>query len=123
MEKTSTGKGHLGRIPGGNAKGVMQMTYADSAERAAFISGLRELARYLESNPEVPAPGYSSVFFFPPDDDWAQMCAAIDAVAAPLGVPAGCTSGGHYIAVRAFGPVEYRAVAIPPRDDSSSEGR
>jgi hypothetical protein len=27
------------------------MTYSDSAERAAFIGGLRGLADYLESNP------------------------------------------------------------------------
>jgi hypothetical protein len=99
------------------------MTDADSAERTAFISGLRDLAGYLESNPEVPAPGYSTVFFFPPAGGWAQMCAAIDAAAAPLGVPARRTGGGHYVTVRAFGPVEYRAVAIPPRDDNSSEGR
>jgi hypothetical protein len=43
------------------------MTYADSTERAALIGGLRALADYLESNPEVPAPGYTDVFIFPPD--------------------------------------------------------
>jgi hypothetical protein len=42
------------------------------------------------------------------------MCADIDAIAAFLRVSAGITASGHYVAVRAFGPVEYRAVAIPP---------
>jgi hypothetical protein len=95
------------------------MTYADSTERAAFISGLRALADYLESNPAVPAPIYSTVHTFPPDGDWAAMRADIDAIAAPLGVIAYRTAGGHYVATRSFGPVEYRAVAIPRRDNES----
>jgi hypothetical protein len=97
------------------------MTYADPTERAALIGGLRALADYLESNPEVPAPIYSTVHTFPPDSDWAAMRAEIDAIAAPLGVIAYRTAGGHYLATRAFGPVEYRAVAIPRRDDNESE--
>ena len=80
------------------------MTYADSTERAALISGLRGLADYLESNPEVPAPGYSAVHTFPPDGDWAEMCAEIDAIAARLGVIAHLTGGGHYVAVRLIRP-------------------
>jgi hypothetical protein len=40
------------------------------------------------------------------------MCAEIDAIAARLGVTARLTAG-HYLAVRRFGTVEYRAVAIP----------
>lgn len=95
------------------------MTYADSAERAALISGLRALADYLESNPEVPSPIHSHVYAFPPDAEWAEMQAEINAVAGLLGVIAyrsGCA--GHYYAARSFGPVEYRAVAIPPRNDN-----
>ena len=41
------------------------MNHADSTERAALISGLRALADYLESNPEVPAPAYPAVHTFP----------------------------------------------------------
>ena len=93
------------------------MNHADSTERAAFISGLRRLADYMESSPELPAPGYTSAYMFPAVGDWTGMCAEIDAVAAHLGVAAHRTSGGHYLAVRAFGPVEYRAVAIPPKND------
>jgi hypothetical protein len=94
------------------------MAYADSTERTALISGLRTLADCLESNPEVPAPAYSAVYAFPPDGDWPVMRAEIDSIAARLGVIARETVGGHYVAVRSFGPVEYRAVAIPPRNDS-----
>lgn len=95
------------------------MTYADSTERAAFIGGLRALADYLESNPAVPTPNYSPVHTFPPDGDWAAMRAEIDAIAARLGVIAYLAVGGHYVADRSFGPVEYRAVAIPRRDNES----
>jgi hypothetical protein len=96
------------------------MTYADSAERAALIQGFRGLADYLESNPEVPTPIYSTVYVFPSSGDWAGMCADIEEIAAFLGVAAGITGGGHYVAVQWFGPVEYRAVAIP-RGSGSQE--
>ncbi len=62
------------------------MTYADSTERAALICGFRGLADYLESNPEVPAPAYPTVYAFPSSGDWAEMRADIDAIAALLGV-------------------------------------
>jgi hypothetical protein len=97
------------------------MTYADPTERAALIAGLRNLADYLESSPEVPAPIYSDVLTFPPHGDWSEMRAEIDAIAARLGVPARLTGGGHYVASRSFGPVEYRAVAIPAKNDSDNE--
>ena len=97
------------------------MTYADSTERAALISGLRCLADYLESSPEVPAPVYSDVLTFPPDGDWMVMRAEIDAIAARLDVIARETVGGHYVATRSFGPIGYRAVAIPPKSGSGNE--
>ena len=92
------------------------MNHDNSAERVALISGLRSLADYLESNPEVPAPAYPTVCAFPPDGDWSEMRAEIDAIAARLGEVAyrSHESNGHYVAARSFGPVEYRAVAIPP---------
>ena len=95
------------------------MTYADSTERASLISGFRGLADYLESNPTIPAPSYSIVHTFPSDSDWTEMRAEIDAIAARLGVTASETPGGHYVATRSFGPVAYRAVAIPRADDES----
>lgn len=97
------------------------MTYADSTERQQFIAGLRGLADYLESSPEVPAPGYSTVYMFPSDGDWTEMRAEIDAIAARLGVTARETYGGHYAAARNFGAIEYRAVAIPRPGSEESE--
>lgn len=94
------------------------MTFADTTERSQLISGLRGLADYLESVPEVPAPAYSTVYAFPSACDWPGMCAEIDAAAARMGVTARMTGGGHYVATRSFGPVEYRAVAIPPGSGS-----
>lgn len=94
------------------------MTYTDSTDRAAVISGLRGLADYLESTPEIPAPAYPVIYMFPSAGEWAVMRAEIDAAAALLGVTARETNGGHYVATRFFGPVEYRAVAIPPRSDN-----
>jgi hypothetical protein len=94
------------------------MTCADSTEKTAVISGLRGLADYLESTPELPAPTYPVIYSFPSDGEWTVMRAEIDNAAALLGVTAHDTNGGHYVAARFFGPVEYRAVAIPPRDDN-----
>jgi hypothetical protein len=89
------------------------MTYADPAERAALITGLRALADYLESNPEVPAPSHSDVYTFPADGECAGERAEIDSIAELLGCQARETAGGeHYTVTRSFGPVEYRAVAI-----------
>jgi hypothetical protein len=100
------------------------MTYANTGQRAALTGGLRALADYRESNPEVPAATYSDVFTFPPDGDWAAMRVEIDHIAALLGVTSHNTSGGQYVATRSFGPIEYRAVAIPrtnDRDNRQSE--
>ena len=49
------------------------------------------------------------------------MRAEIDAIAVLLGVSAALTAGGHYVAVRLFGPIDFRAVAIPPRNDDEGE--
>ena len=95
------------------------MTYANSAERAAFLAGLRNLIDYLESNPDVPVTGYATVYAFPADDEWDGKRAEVARIAALIGAPAVDTTGGHYVALRTFGPVEYRAVAIPPAADSS----
>lgn len=64
------------------------MTYATPEQRAALIDGLRALADYLESSPDVPAPNYTDVFTFPPDGDCPGMRAEIDAIAGLLGSPA-----------------------------------
>jgi hypothetical protein len=97
------------------------MRNADSTERNEIIDGFRGLVDYLESNPEVPAPAYPIVYTFPPRGEWPEMRAAIDATAARLDVTARLTGGGHYVATRSFGPVEYCAVAIPRKSDKDDQ--
>jgi len=99
--------------------------YADSRERAALIAGLRELAEFLDRDPQVPAPRYTDLLVFPPTGSDAEMFAEIDVIAGQVGVTASDADSpaGHYSAVRCFGPVHYRAVAIPhaAHDDEGGE--
>jgi hypothetical protein len=87
--------------------------YADERERARLVAGLRDLAEFLARNPRVPAPRYATVHVFPPDGADAGMFAEIDAIAGQIAATAVTGAAGHYVAVREFGPVQYRAVAIP----------
>jgi hypothetical protein len=100
--------------------------HANSQERGRFTAGLRELAEFLDQNPQVPAPWRADVLVFPADGTDAEMFAEIDAVAEQIHVTATDADSprGYYSAVRDFGPVQYRAVAIPPgtRDDGTGEG-
>jgi hypothetical protein len=89
------------------------VAYADPDERAALIQGLRSLAGYLESSPEIPAPWHADVYAFPAEGDCPAMRAEIDSIAERLGGQPRETAGGeHYGVTRSFGPIEYRAVAI-----------
>src|SRR5438067_995801 len=99
------------------------MTYAEPAERAALIAGFRALADYLESNPDIPTTGYATVYAFPPGNACAGMRTEIDSIAAQLGVRTHESAGGsHYTALRSFGPVEYRAVAICEHQHHDNKG-
>lgn len=93
------------------------MTYATESERQALISGFRGIADFLEDNPEVPAPAYADVIVFPPYATDAEQRMEIDAIASRIGSGASTTPASkHYVTSRAFGPVEYRAIAIPSAD-------
>ena len=97
---------------------------ANSEERQWLIAGLRELADFLGQNPDVPVPRHTDVLVFPAPGSDAEMFAEIDVIARQIGATASNADSpaGHYSAVRDFGPVHYRAVAIPKRDDESNEG-
>jgi hypothetical protein len=99
--------------------------YANSEERARLIAGLRDLAEFLDQNPQVPAPCYTDLLVFPLRGTDAEMFAEVDVIAEQIGVTASQneTPDGHYIACRYFGPVQYRAVAIPQaaRNDRNEE--
>jgi hypothetical protein len=89
--------------------------YADDKQRIRLISGLRDLADYLKHNPRVPVPPRADVLVFPAKASDAEMFAEIDTIAEMIGSTANDADSphGHYSAVRNFGPVQYRAVAIP----------
>ncbi len=89
--------------------------YASNEQRVRLIARLRDLAAFLEQNPGVPAPSRADLLIFPPEASDAEMFAEIDTIAELIGSTASDTDspGGHYSAVRDFGPVQYRAVAIP----------
>ena len=98
--------------------------YANSEERGRLIAGLRELAEFLDQNPQVPAPRSTDLLVFPPNGSDAEMFAEIDAIARRIGAVASDADSprGHYSAAREFGPVQYRAVAIPNRARHQGEG-
>lgn len=91
------------------------MAYANTDQRKCLIAGLRKLADFLEESPEVPSPPWAHVLVFPPGTADREALKEIDAIAALIGaqVEDRTASNGHYAASRSFGPVEYRAVAIP----------
>jgi len=90
------------------------MTYANPTERQALISGLRELAGFLEDHPEVPAPTYADVLVFPPHATDTENHSEIDMIASLIGSGTEISPyRRHYATTRQFGPVGYRAVAIP----------
>ena len=98
--------------------------YANSEERQRLIAGLRELADFLDQNPQVPAPRSADLLVFPPNGSDAEMFAEIDVIAEHIGTTASDADSpaGHYSTVRSFGPVLYRAVAIPHSARHESEG-
>jgi hypothetical protein len=89
-------------------------------QRRATSSANRRIARprgFLDQNPDVPAPWAADLFVFPPEANDAEMFAEIDTIAGLISSTASDADSpsGHYSAVRSFGPVQYRAVAIPHR--------
>jgi hypothetical protein len=99
--------------------------YANPEERAALIAGLRNVAEFLDRNPQVPAPRYADLFVFPPVGSDAEMFAEIDLIAGQIGAAAtdANSSAGHYNAVGYFGPVQYRAIAIPHSAREDNDGK
>lgn len=90
------------------------MTYADKPKRRALIEGLRSIADYLEVNQDVPAPAHSYLFVFAPFASDAENQLEIDFIADRVGSePETEPACGHYTASRDFGPVTYRAIAMP----------
>jgi hypothetical protein len=82
-------------------------------ERAGVIQGLRELADELARHPDVPVSDITQISYCVIGDSDAAERAEIDQIAKALNRTAEYSTCGHYIVSRRFGPVEYRAFAIP----------
>jgi hypothetical protein len=94
------------------------MTYhASGNERDRLISGLHALAEFLHDHPSVPAPRWTDVLVFPPNGTDEEQRAEIDVIASRIGAETSESARGHYSCSISFGPVEYRAVAIPAHEN------
>jgi hypothetical protein len=96
-----------------------QLIPADLLARTQIITGLRQLADYLEDHPDVPVCRFGwdlPVYPGSRDGDAAER-AQVDKIAALLEVPVTDRTGdgGHYKAVRAFGLITYEAIHVSER--------
>jgi hypothetical protein len=91
------------------------MFNTDPAVRERFITGLRQLADYLDTHPDVPVPPYGTTIDVHADSADNGGKSQVDTVAAQLGVPVqdDTAEDGHYSAMRDFSSVGYCVVAIP----------
>jgi hypothetical protein len=87
--------------------------YASDDERSRLISGLHALAEFLHDHPQVPVPRWADMLVFPPNGPDEAERAEIDVIASHIGADTSESANGHYSCSIFFGPVEYRAVAIP----------
>ena len=87
------------------------MMTTDCTVRAEFIAGLRRLADFLAANPKVPVPTYGTEITVHAKGTDDQQRAEVDRIAVLIGSPA--SDGAHYETARDFGPIAYRAVAVP----------
>lgn len=87
--------------------------YASDGERDRLISGLHAVAEFLHNHPGVPAPRWTDVLVFPPDGTDEEKRDEVDVIASRIGAETSESARGHYSCSISFGPVEYRAVAIP----------
>ncbi|MGH3344799.1 MAG: hypothetical protein ACRDPK_18395 [Carbonactinosporaceae bacterium] len=88
----------------------------DLFARTQIISGLRQLADFLENNPAVPVREYGWDLHYNACGTDEKAKAEVDRIAALLGVtPINERPDGHYIATKTFGRITYEAVHIPAR--------
>jgi hypothetical protein len=92
----------------------MKYYTTDPGARGRFTRALRELADYLDRNPAIPVPktGETVTLHASPASHGGRD--QVDRIAALLdaGIRDETARGGHYWAVRQFGPIGYEIVAI-----------
>lgn len=93
------------------------MSPAQSPHRSELIIGLRGLAAFLDSHPQVPVPRYGPVrvsVYTNYDTDAsteAEAIAEVERIARLLGTTP-TAENGHHVAGKAFGRVRYEAILI-----------
>lgn len=93
-----------------------QIVPADLFARTQVISGLRELADFLEANPAIPVREYGWDLHYNARGTDAEEKAEVDRIATLLGVtPIDDRPDGHFIASKTFGRITYEAIHIPAR--------
>jgi hypothetical protein len=93
--------------------------YATTTERHELIAGLRALAEFLENHKDIPAPKWTEVMVFPEASTDDAKRREIDRIAAMISAIPQEGLTGHYKASHKFGPVEYRAIAIPAKTEEA----
>jgi|SRR5271166_1614806 len=92
------------------------MSYStEPAVRQTFITGLRDLAAYLEAHSSIPVPtmGTDITLYAAATDDGGR--GQVAHIAAQLGATVfdETRHGGHLTATRMFGPIAYGVISIP----------
>ena len=85
------------------------------AIREQFITGLRELAAYLDAHPAMPVPTCGTDISVHTDHTEDGGRGQVAHIAAMLGatITDETRNGGHLTATRLFGPIGYTVVSIP----------
>ncbi|GIH78303.1 hypothetical protein [Planobispora longispora] len=93
------------------------MNAAQHHRRRELIAGLRALAAFLDSHPQVPVPRYGAIrvsVHTNYDTDATtepEAIAEVERIAALLGTTP-TVEGGHHVAGMEFGSVRYEAVLV-----------
>ena len=87
----------------------------DIKDRAEFITALYDLARFLDIHPDVPVPLFGDQITLCADSFEDGGKEQVDHIARVLGgtITDETADGGHYKAIRNFGPLKYEAASIP----------
>ena len=89
----------------------------DPGGRGRFIRSLRDLADYLDRHPAIPVPTHGATVILHASSAEDGGRTQVDRIARLLGAEVydDTADGGHYWAVRNFGPIGYEIAAITER--------
>ena len=92
----------------------MKYYSTDPGARGRFIRALRELAEFLDRHPAIPVPKHGATILLHAAMTEDGGRAEVDRIARLMDTAVNdeTARGGHYWAVRNFGPIGYEVVAI-----------